>query len=459
MSKTKKLTAMLLCVCLLLLFPASVLAETIQVQPIGGSPYFQTERQFDQYPEADGKYIQVDDRIYLDKNYFGMEEHTLFFDTAVGSYYPTDTAIYYVEKNGTSIKKLNTSTMESTVLFSGTAEIVEIEGDEEAMFFVHGNQLYRMHIPSKTAEFIITLSNMEDFITIGPRNTRYVHVFYNNPISVSSEVFRIDCQTGAVDALSLEQDMVYAQAQFVEKQQARFGDVSTMVLNTTNPYVNMLISPKISSLRSQYVGNTYTGTEDGSTQCVGFAKKVYKAIFGRYPATERWYHDIPGMETGGTGANYANHYYVALTTEFIKALPDGANVRVHGTVNTKNEDGSRGHTIVIVGRTPTTITVFESNWQETNTTPANRVTLTEMTFSEFKSRYDTITYFDHPSNRASHTHGTVLCYNYNASYHMNICNTCYDTEFLTHTYDTSTMVTEDGIDYYYCTGCWRKTEA
>ena len=452
MSKTKKLTAMLLCVCLLLLFPASVLAETIQVQPIGGSPYFQTERQLAQYPDAVGKYFLLNNRLHYDKNYFGTEEHTPFYNVPITTYYPTDTAIYYVEVNGTSIKKLNTNTMESVVLYQGTEEIHQIKGDDEILFFMEGNRLSRIHIPSLTKEVILAVPSMETFITYGVHSTRYVHLYGCLPDKENS-VLRVDCNLSTVEAISPEDDEVYTREQFIQLQQ----EWRPTEIQSTNIYVNIKISPKIENLRNEYIGRAYPMNDgNGHWTCVAFAFAVSNAIYGKNYPHGRVFFD------GRSGSDYQAHHFVTMTTEMAKSLPDGARVRVDGDNYTDEETNilyantNTGHTLSVVGKTAQTITVFESNW---SCNGQNIVTLTEMTYDQFIQRYHyKVSYYDHPSAVANHTHSNNLHYQYNDATHLRICGTCYATAYLAHNF-SSQIYTEDGMDYHYCTDCWYKDKA
>lgn len=164
--------------------------------------------------------------------------------------------------------------------------------------------------------------------------------------------------------------------------------------NVINYNARVTINGKAIPHASYPSGSVYSGTFENSTQCHGFALFIYDYLWGSTSY---------GRKSRTISINDSTP-----TTEAALQLPAGSLIRV-------DSGSSSQHTMIFLSNTTTGITVYHANW--TN----GEVRITNMTYANFASRYDTINYIRIPSTSCPHSIGSE---EYSSTKHVTHCVFC-----------------------------------
>ena len=107
-------------------------------------------------------------------------------------------------------------------------------------------------------------------------------------------------------------------------------------------------------------GSTYTGKDNNATQCMGFGYKVYDYLWGSYT-----YGSSISSFTCTNGSTVQSSF---------------ANVKVGAMFTGHRRNQSYNHTVIIIGKSSTGVTVYHANWPSAGTVGA--LTWTWAKFSE-----------------------------------------------------------------------------
>ncbi len=474
---TKKWTSIILAV--LLIFGCCAVAFADPASAGSGSmsdnyeTYFTRVHGIAKFPDADGKYTVKDGAIYLRGIYLGWSDNpderqllddVLFYDAyEVEHFRATDSYIYFAEKGGCDIRRLNTTTMRVDTIYEGDAPIAELDGDDTCLFFRAGNRIYRMYVKTGEAYEVFRIPDLVHYELFLVWNDRDLELTFSEPaddepltISMLTEhraepidgllAYMLNCNTGAVHGQT--QNEYYAMRKELGiNMEEHYGTDGGLAI-----FPNLAIRSKLRSFYNQYpTGSVHSAAYGGGTQCMAFARKVYgKYLYNRPAYSEfSWYvngtryHNRHCFYPCDGGFEVESHQYIDISLVMMQSIPDGSHVRVHGSNTNKSNSG---HSLIIVGHTPTTLVVYDTNRNDNNVVYA-----TEFTFNEFKLQFKNAIYYDNPQVSASHSHDFNLVYMATHTTHMKYCSGC-----------CSWMMTENhrfnqveiaGTQYHQCIGC------
>ena len=477
---TKKWTSIILAV--LLIFGCCAVAFADPASAGSGSmsdnyeTYFTKVHEIAEFPDADGKYTLRDGVIYLDGFYMGwsddpaertvLDDVPFYDDCDVALFRPTNSYIYFVEKDGRDIRRLDLATMRVRTIYEGETPISELAGDDNCLFFRAEDRLYRMYVKTGEAREVLRIPDLAHYMKFEDWDDTNVEILYwtdedrmtalpgilaENSAGYFDEegglAFMLNCNTGALRGESSEE---YYQLRStlgteITLSPEEFADPTATDITNVNITNSAVRRSLVSFYYSHQPGSTYTATYGGARQCTAFAKNVYAILYG-YPesnvfrnGTERKFFD------GKSGTNYQNHNWVYLNSTNARTIPDGSHARVHFPTNSTSVEG--GHSIMVLSRTDTDIIVYDANRQNDNI-----VRLTSFTISEFVSKFTNINYYDNPSAKSGHVHDNACPLSSSESTKHRYYCTCYLTRGTgNHTF-TQIQPTE-GLWLYHCTEC------
>lgn len=476
---TKKWTSIILAV--LLIFGCCAVAFADPASAGSGSmsdnyeTYFTKVHEIAEFPDADGKYTLRDGVIYLDGFYMGwsddpaertvLDDVPFYDDCDVALFRPTNSYIYFVEKDGRDIRRLDLATMRVRTIYEGETPISELAGDDNCLFFRAEDRLYRMYVKTGEAHEVLRIPDSEHYMKFEDWDDTNVEILYwtdedrttalpgilaENSAGYFDEegglAFMLNCNTGALHGESSEEyyqlrSTLGTEITLTPEEFTNDLGEEVSILNFTN----MAIREKIGTFYySHQPGSTYTATYGGARQCTAFAKNVYAVLYG-YPesnvfrnGTERKFFD------GKSGTNYQNHNWVYLNSTNARTIPDGSHARVHFPTNSTSVEG--GHSIMVLSRTDTDIIVYDANRENDN-----KVRMTKFTISEFISKFTNINYYDNPSAKSGHVHNSSRCSSLNKTTHAYYC-TCY-TQRTTESHKFVQQEIADQLWINHCTKC------
>lgn len=443
--------------------------------------YFTKVHEIAEFPDADGKYTLRDGVIYLDGFYMGwsddpakrtvLDDVPFYNDCDVALFRPTNSYIYFVEKDGRDIRRLDLATMRVRTIYEGETPISELEGDDNCLFFRAEDRLYRMYVKTGEAREVMRIpayGNYGSFVVWdderleliywpedGEVSTALPGIMTEHPAEMNRAggfAYMLNCNTGVLHGES--SDEFYAlRANLGEEIYISPDDFESLSTVDTHALPNEWIRIKLASFYRSYPDQSfYTNSYGGATHCVAFAKNAYAILYDRSSSavfraqTERKFFNTD--YTGSTPWLYTVRKPIDLTYAIAKSIPAGAHVRVHAPAGQMGTEV--GHSIIIVGRSKETITIYHSNWKYTSSEASDRVRVEKLTFSKFIDIFETIFYYDSPSANSSHIHNRSKCFGLNDDIHRYYCSECYDeSDPEAHTWS----YIEGYPTQYYCTKC------
>ncbi len=304
-----------------------------------------------------------EDRTLSYEDYF-KNEHGFYSDTVTESR-------QYLNMMIDAFTPLVKKEANGKLIYDGK-EVSGIIGNSEMVFFVADHTLYRYHVKSKRIDKMFFEPMMESFYPI----TSHL-ILWKRAVSNNKAIAKLN--------KNISDDGIYFVYDAVTKKSERVDDPSRYIwLVDGGGYVNYLPSSntKTTEFNSYYttingtkiplsgydIGDVYSGSHNGSSQCRGFSWMVYREIWGSYN------HGTTRLNGQTMGSADTLYNYIAL---YGPGARWNFNSGYHSMIITKVYSGY--------------IEVYHANW------PRNGiVAVTRFSKSEFFERYKVIQHVQDP---------------------------------------------------------------
>lgn len=384
--------------------------------------YFSEEREF-----------IVNDDTYNWSTYFYSDENTGYLysrnvDTEeVNLVYPQNVTNHYLWSenlfcvvDGKSIVKITVTGQNPQTILTTNKDIDQLYVNDDLIFYLMDNAIYRYHINSKTTDCIV----QDDYIYFFYPYSNFV-VEWSNDIG---EIYKVNLKT------RISSPSLINEYSFINEISTKSTTASTVYIHGVEiPYGDYshgnFFNSSITSACPCHAEDSYClelaqkntcnscQKENGTWQCFAFGHRVYKHIWGTYSTQNSQSHKINTT---------------ALARTVFWNIPSGTHVRV-----TLSGTGTN-HSFILSSVSETGISVYEANW------PGGcKIRHVNLTFSEVANLYTKIVF----TIDAQHTLKNT--YSHNSNVHWKECsnsNCNCKTYFGYHTYSTGTN---------YCSVCGR----
>lgn len=378
------------------------------------SEYFSEEREFivtDNALDWSTYFFSDEENGYLYSRNVDTEEIKLIYAQNVTEHYLWEENIFCVV-DGKNIVKITVTGQNPQTILTTNKDINQLYVNDDLIFYLMDNAIYRYHIDSKTTDCIV--------------QDNYIYFFYpysNFVIEWSDgseyqEIKRIDNRLRGVTAINgysyLDNTNNTRSATNVtihNKSIPHNSYPTTKYYNVNknnpcecHPYSNSC--PHLADNEPcPYCKNYSLGNKSG-WQCFGFGYEIYGYLWGSLPVRNNNVRIVSSEP--------------AARKEFW-SVPAGSHVRL----KLKNSTGE--HSIIVAKVTMNGIYSYEANWEY-----GCGISYEELSFGTLANRYEKIVFVD----EGKHTFSTG--YITNSSMHWRSCVTCGDkTSLGYHVYDSN----------------------
>ena len=315
------------------------------------------------------------------------------------NYYFSVDYIFY-ETNDYSIEAYTKQNNQPLFVSNGSAlyyndeQVYSYVGNPEILFFAAGDTIYRYHVASRVVDLMLSNEEAVWFYPVTAHTVLYAEGVVNHDGIVCSkatdsslEYYYYDDLTGVSKSVA-DPNHSIALTGFP-------GDYNIISNSEIVPYAaGTTINGKAIPHASYPEGSKFTGSFAGETQCHGFALFIYDYLWG-------------STSYGRQSRTIAIDDWTA-TAKAALQVPNGSLIRV-------DSGESSQHTMILISKTSSSITVYHANW--TN----GEVRITNMSYSNFVSRYDTINYIKIPASSCPHSRSYEK---YSGTQHVIHCVLC-----------------------------------
>lgn len=373
-------------------------ASSISFAADSYTEYFSEEREFSVNDDTynGSTYFYSDEETgYLYSRNVDTEEIKLIYAQNVTEHYLWGENLFCVV-NGKNIVKITVTGQNPLTIFSTEKEIEQLYVNNDLIFYLSDNSIYRYHVESKTNDLMVSDEKISFFYPYSN-----IAVEYDN-----------GGETPTIKKINGKQrsETTLDQYTYIKNIDQRATVVNSVTVHgKTVPYNNFSDGTyynKTGKKCSCHIEDKYTcqngygcdicmvitdGTNGDAMQCHALGCQTYKNIWGSY-------------------INYNNDSTRLINTsarakEEFQSIPSGSMVRVHTSASS-----GANHTIIVADVTQTGATIYEANYAGYCI-----VSMKFFTFSELSSRYYKIEY----SYEGNHSFGSG--YGYNNSGHWQTC--------------------------------------
>lgn len=389
--------------------------------------YFSEEREFSVNDDTynGSTYFYSDEETgYLYSRNVDTEEIKLIYAQNVTEHYLWGENLFCVV-NGKNIVKITVTGQNPQTILTTTKDIDQLYVNDDIIFYLMDNSIYRYHITSEITDTISHDTNIFFFYPYSNMAVEYGNITNDG----AQEIKQCNSRTRSATLLDNYTFLINTTGTAANTTYYIHGTPVPYSPYYHNKYFNSSINdPCPCHEGSSYCSNVSTCNSclkvNGSYQCAAFAHTVHKKIWNSYGTRNDRYYDI---------------HTAALAREVFWNIPSGTNVRVavRGNYTNNNlpndniiaQDSFNKHSFIVTNVSEAGVTVYEANWPG-----ACQIKHVTLSFSELAERYiDVCWTFD-----TSHSFGSV--YGRSSSAHWKICthsNCNGKTAFGYHTYATN----------------------
>ena len=419
--KIRKYLCILFSVLILLNCGAIAIADPIDTTTtttaLGYEEYFAEDRTVyvDNilYPYA---YIAKTNGLYEVPRSTPDAEPTLVYRESIKSSFIHNNLLFYTSaKDGEkTIYRYDVLTKKKSALYTSDSSISRLDGNADTIFFLSGNNLCRLYVPTGQVDLISPLPERFDFFQIASNNRVIIYVLRQDWIDYvnrthdeencpyeMNDVYMIDARQQTTTQITVEA----ADQIFLQLSAQTLNNETNAVAATASRPANFLyecILPAYNVPASAWPNDgattvAYTKTYKASSNCVAFALTVYDTVF--YPQTLN--SSIRYCDQNGEKLSYST------ANQPIASATDAKN-RIYSY-----EPGSiiavrDKHWIILAGYDSVNVWVYHSNLHFNSSKNAEEsdrnVRLHYMTYQQFKDVMKKTRYVYHSKYNTSHTH-------------------------------------------------------
>lgn len=283
-----------------------------------------------------------------------------------------------------------------SALYYNNEPVYSYVGNPEILFFSLENAIYRYHVASRIVDLMLSDEDVVWFYPITAHTILYAKGFVeysgiacSRATNNTLEYYYYDDVTGTSEDVANPDHSIALTGFPGDYNIIDNSDIATYAAVAT-------INGKAIPHNSYPEGSEFTGSFEGGTQCHGFALFIYDYLWGSTSY---------GIQSRAIAVND-----FAETAKAALQVPNGSLVRV-------DSGKSSLHTMIVISKTSTGIKVYHANW--TN----GKVCITNMSYSNFVARYDTINYIKIPASSCTHSIGSE---EYSSTKHITHCVLCGD---------------------------------
>lgn len=364
--------------------------------------YFSEEREFvvtDNALDWSTYFFSDEENGYLYSRNVDTEEIKLIYAQNVTEHYLWNENLFCVV-NGKNIVKITVTGQNPQTILTTNKNINQLYVNDDLIFYLMDNAIYRYHIDSKTTDSIV---QNDDIYFFYPYSNFVVEWGDGN-----GEVYRLDLKTRSLVSNSIDE---YA---FIEEINLNSASSSTASVHGESLPLNAYNSGSYytktgNKCKPVSEGGCHLAGEicknnvgtcpnckdyNGGAQCLGFAHYVYKQIWGV---------DVD-KETDKNTQTY-NTSSAPAARAALWGLPSGTHVRVEGP-------HTDGHSIIIANVTSTGVYFYHANGSG-----KCKVEYEYLTFDDYRKEYTAILF----TYDALHTFRNT--YSFDQNTHWNPCST------------------------------------
>ena len=336
---------------------------------------------------------------YLYSYNIDTNEEKLIYPKSVTTHYIWDGYIYCII-DGKSIVKITVTGQNPQTILVSDEDIEQLYVNDDLIFYLSNNSIYRYHIESKTTDLMISDTKISFFYPYSNITIEYEDGGENPTIKMINGKQRSTALLNQYTYIkNIEQRATVVNSAIVHGKNIPYGNYSNGKYYNNSNNNNSPCSCHTDSTKPYKCSVGYNcdmciviedGTNNSAMQCHALGCQTYKNIWQSY--------------VNYNGSSRLINNSVRAKSEFQK-IPSGSMVRVH----TSSTSGAN-HTIIVADVTSTGATIYEANFSGYCI-----VSMKHFTFSELSSRYYKIEW----SYEGNHTFGSN--YGYDTSYHWNKC--------------------------------------
>ena len=374
-----------------------------------------------------------------DKNFETMVE--TLYSTGVAYSFSWMYSVFYVLNNH-EIHKVNSDGTNDIVIYTSDKSITQVIGNEEYLFFIADENIYRLHIMSGVCEFVCVTN--EGFGLLPYDNHTICYAEYNGTMLYDDwdEVYRevqdyyyydmsigdyIECPEDCDRALDWEDasepEILVEEPYISPKALMSISNAGIATLSAEDEFVLEWPLPPLDGYGVK-PGAQYYFTKDGGAckkhasgtsgtncftfygnkQCSGYATYAYYLYHGEV-------FDTSDTEDPTTDKIYLKR---ELTSDDWKKIPSGSWIRV----TTKNSISNYNHVIFIYQNDGSGFVVYDANYKH-----ICDINQWHYTYEEMAIQYKSVNFYYHPDNSLNE-HVCTYSTGSNGSQHWKECTTC-----------------------------------